>query len=283
MTRTVPIADVHCHLNPVKGIGVKSLAKKFKSSGGWYLGVVALSPSHMELELSLKGYERAFQILIDSCRELSRVGLKYRLHLGFHPAEVDKLMNLGLSAERTLKLGLEVIDLVCSMVKRGVVHGIGEVGVQHYKTSKERVMIAEEIMKYSLMKAKDLEVPVHLHLDQSLTTVMRVKRIATEVECDFKKIVIHHVALELLERVLELGFSTTIVGRINNLTVACRKGLVTLVESDYLDDPRRPGAVIVPWSICRNWNKLLNREICNEEFAYKVNVEEVEKLYGICP
>lgn len=283
LTYTTPIADAHCHLNPIKGVGIEFLAKKFKNFGGWYLGVIALSPSYMEFELSLKGYEKAFQVLIDSCRKLSQVGLKYSLHLGFHPAEVDKLMNLGLKAEQVLELGFKVIDLVCLMIKRGVAHGIGEVGVQHYKTSKERIMIAEGIMKYSLMRARDLEVPIHLHLDQSMTTIMRVKRIATKVGCDFKRIVIHHVALELLEKTLELGFSTTIVGKSSNLITACRKGLVTLVESDYLDDPRRPGAVMVPWSLCRNWNKLLNKGLCDEEFVYKVNVEEIEKLYRVCP
>jgi len=283
LTSIIPIADAHCHLNPLKGIGIKSLGRKFKDRGGWYLGIVSLSPSHLGLESSLDGYRKTFSITAEFCRELNQVEVKYRIHLGFHPAEVDKLMNLGFSAKQTLELGLKVIDMACSMIERGIAHGLGEVGIQHYKTSKERLRIAEEIMKYSLMRAKDLKVPIHLHLDQNIMTITKVKKLATEIGCHLRNIVIHHVTLELLEKTLELGFSTTIVGKIGNLTAVCERNLVTLVESDYLDDPKRPGAVIVPWSICRSWRKLLSRGICDEEFAYKVNVDEITRLYKISP
>mgnify|MGYP000070605133 CR=1 FL=1 len=280
---TIPIADAHCHLNPIKGIGVKTLGTKFKSQGGWYLGIVSLSPSHLGYELSLRGYEKTFQTIVKSCRELKSLGLKYCIHLGFHPAEVDKLMNSGLNAKQTLELGLRVINLACSMIERGEAHGIGEVGIQHYKTSEERVRIAEEIMKYSLIKARDLKVPIHLHLDQNPSTLMKVKNIVVEMGYDAEKIVIHHITPELLEKALKLNFSTTIVGKTNNLIFICRRNLVTLIESDYLDDPKRPGAVIVPWSICRNWRKLLNKGVCDEEFIYRINVEEIERLYGVHP
>jgi len=283
MAELPPVADAHCHLNPAKGLGPKLVGKRFREEGGWYLGVVCLSPTHMGLELSLEGYERAFRALAESCRALGEVGVKYRLHLGFHPAEVDKLAELGLSLSEVVELGRRVIDLACSMIREDVAHGLGEVGVQHYETAPERVEAALEVTRYAIARASELGVPVHLHLNQRPSTVATVRRIAVEEGCDLSRLVVHHASLEVLPVALSSGFSATVVGKVGNLAEACRRGLLALAESDYLDDPRRPGAVMVPWSLPRSWRRALRRGFCSEEHAYRANIDEVARLYGVAP
>jgi len=51
----------------------------------------------------------------------------------------------------------------------------------------------------------------------------------------------------------------TIVGRKSEINEALNhhNDVNILIESYYLDDPKRPGAVITPWSIPRNWVKII--------------------------
>jgi TatD-related deoxyribonuclease len=53
------------------------------------------------------------------------------------------------------------------------------------------------------------------------------------------------------------------------------------LESDYIDDPRRPGAVIPPATIAKKTKKLLAEGVMTEEQAIKIHKENAEKVYGI--
>jgi Predicted metal-dependent hydrolase (urease superfamily) len=53
------------------------------------------------------------------------------------------------------------------------------------------------------------------------------------------------------------------------------------METDYLDDLTRPGAVMGPRTVPRRTRKLINSGLITEEDAYQIHVERVEKLYGV--
>nr|WP_243687842.1 hypothetical protein [Methanobacterium formicicum] len=53
------------------------------------------------------------------------------------------------------------------------------------------------------------------------------------------------------------------------------------METDYLDDRTRPGAVMGPRTVPRRTRKLINAGLITEEDAYQIHVERVEKLYSV--
>jgi len=276
------VSDAHSHINPVKGLGPKKVGEKFKQKGGWFIVLVSLPPYHFDFtEASLESYEKSFKLMIEACEVYKSLGLKCALHLGFHPAEVDHYHRNGLSYGEILDLGYKVIDLVAKLVEEGKAHGFGEVGRQHYPTEKKAIEVAESIMRYSIEKARDLNVPVHLHLEQGCSkTVEEIHQIVKMVNAKPEKIVFHHWDPTCLKPVIEKGYWATVTAKKELLKQALKITKHFLTESDYLDDPKRPGAVIVPWSIPKTWRKLLSKGVCNEKDVQQISVENIQKIYG---
>jgi len=55
-----------------------------------------------------------------------------------------------------------------------------------------------------------------------------------------------------------------------------------LIESDFIDDPKRPGAVMYPWDIRKEVEKALSRGGF-EEVLKKYLVDNVVSLYEVSP
>jgi len=279
------IADAHCHINPKRGIGISTIAKRFKNAGGWYLGIVALSPRHLGInEFSIKAYEKCFRITSDYCRELNEIGIKYTIHAGFHPAEVDYWYKRGKSLNAIKSLGYSVLELVRKLILEGVVDGIGEVGRQHYPTMNCSLRTAESILLYSLEIAKELKVPVHIHMEQGgKDSIEFLNSLVNSLGISKDRVILHHATVEEVRFAIEHGIMTTVLGRYTHLREVIELEPKYLVESDYLDDPRRPGAVIVPWAIAKSWRRLLNEGYVDIDYVFRINVDNIYRLYGIQP
>ncbi|MEM4195814.1 MAG: deoxyribonuclease, partial [Methanothermobacter sp.] len=59
------------------------------------------------------------------------------------------------------------------------------------------------------------------------------------------------------------------------------KGSGFLMETDYLDDNSRPGAVLGPKTVPRRTIEFLNKGIFTEEDAYRIHQETFERVYGL--
>ena len=53
------------------------------------------------------------------------------------------------------------------------------------------------------------------------------------------------------------------------------------MESDYMDENSRPGAVVGPKSVPRHTNQLLAAGIITEDDCHRIHGETVEKVYGV--
>lgn len=273
-------ADAHSHVNPIYGLGPEKIARRFKDSGGWFIALISLPPWSYGLEPSgIEAYDESFRLVINAGNKYKQLGLKVAIHLGYHPSEVDYLVKYGLKPYDIKNLGFRIIDLIANYVREGYVHGLGEFGRQHYPTNPENIRIAEDITKYAVQKARDLNVSIHLHLDQSFNALDFVFRIAREAGMDLSKIVIHHLNPELARNAENLGLSYTVVGKVETLKMIINNSFKYLVESDYLDDPKRPGAVIPPWTIPKTWRKLLAEGLCDVSYVQTINVDNVVALY----
>jgi len=279
----VPVADAHTHSNPVKGLGMSKIAPKFKEAGGWFLALVGLSPWHYDLEPTLDGYEKTLKKTLEEARRARESGLKVKTLFGFHPADVDKLAG-SMEPEKVLEFGLKVLDIVEKYLKEGLLDGIGEVGRQHYKTNPVSVVISELIMNSAIERAKDYGAVVHLHLEQGgKVTAIDIKKRVESLSAPPHKVVVHHARGKSLAAAVEEGLVATVPGVKGSLERAISLPPNYMVESDHIDDPKRPGVVVYPWEMAKNQLELLREGKVDEEYLWKLNVDNVVKVFGVTP
>lgn len=289
MTVKIPVADAHTHTNPVHGLGAERIAERFRSAGGWFMAIVALAPWAYEIEFNgIESYEKVVEdILIRECKAASDAGLQVACLAGFHPADVDKIIDkYRWDPSRVLDLGLRVVERMAEYCKDGVLDGIGEVGRQHYKTRAERAVISNMILEHALEYARDYGCLVHMHLEQAgRVTVDLVDRIAERIGLRGNarvKTVFHHAKPGIAVEAVRRGYSATIPGTPKLLdNVLGRFDPVFMLESDHIDDPMRPGIVVYPWVMAEHIQKLAIR--MSEDYLYKINVDNIVKVYGVQP
>lgn len=283
----IPVADSHAHVNPVKGLGAREVAKRFKSSGGWFIALVSLPPTAYGLEgSSVEVYVKAALIHSNECKEAREAGLKVYCLAGFHPAEVDKLIDRnGLKPLEVLELGLKVLEELSKLVDKGEIDGIGEVGRQHYKTSSERVLVANMILEKAMEISRDKDIIVHMHLEQAgEATVELVDVMARRLNARMERLVFHHAEPRVAVEAGRRGYPASIPGIPKLLEHVLENIEPTYtVESDYLDDPKRPGAVIYPWDMASHITKIAAKSKSVEERIYKINVDNIAKTYNVEP
>ncbi|MCD6324192.1 MAG: TatD family hydrolase, partial [Desulfurococcales archaeon] len=169
----------------------------------------------------------------------------------------------------------------------GLIDGYGEFGRPHYKALPESVVVNELVTIKVLEIMKDLGGVIHLHLEQA--GEVTVQSVASLCGCaDLPEslrgnVVLHHSTVGMGEAAERLGFSYTLTGRFELLREAFSKGLKGFIpESDFVDDPSRPGVVMYPWEISAEVKKLLDAGV-GEDLIYKVMVDNVVTLYGVEP
>ena len=286
----IPIADSHSHSNPARGLGAGAIASKFREENVWFMALLSLPPWSYGLEFEgLESYRRVIDLHVGECRRAAASGIRVSCFSGFHPADVDKLIDrYRLRPEKVLGMAREVIGLLRRYCREGLLDGIGEVGRQHYKTRPERVSLAEVVMVESVEAARDEGCLVQLHLEQSgEATVYTVDYLlGMKGLRGYRGVIFHHATTAVALNAWKRGYTPTIPG----IPELLKHAYTTLdpfflVESDFIDDPKRPGAVMYPWLIRESVSSVLkeSRSPDLEERVYKTMIDNVVRVFGVEP
>jgi len=73
----------------------------------------------------------------------------------------------------------------------------------------------------------------------------------------------------------------SVIASRDNVAKALEEGKRFLMESDYIDDLQRPGAVVGPRSVPKVCLKLLNAGLLEEEDLWRIHQDNLEEAYGI--
>ncbi|NPA04747.1 MAG: hydrolase TatD [Crenarchaeota archaeon] len=277
-------ADAHAHSNPVTGMGARRIARKFRSVGGWFMAIVSLPPWHYGLGGSLEDHLKAVDITIRECREAREEGLTVSCLAGFHPAEVDSLVSQGMQPGEVARLADKVIDYIAKKCREGLLDGIGEVGRPHYKTMPERVAVAEYVMLRAFEEARDNDLLIHLHLENAgEATVLTIDKLARITGVKPSQLVFHHASRRVAAEATLRGYWATLPGK-ERLLEAVLPGITgegVMIESDFIDDPKRPCVSSCPWQVVEAEKKLLEKGVVGEELLYRLNVDNIVKAYHV--
>ncbi|WP_367834248.1 hypothetical protein [Vulcanisaeta sp. JCM 16159] len=92
----------------------------------------------------------------------------------------------------------------------------------------------------------------------------------------------HHAEPVTIDMASNDGIMPSIpMGRRGEFEEAVKHGPRFVVESDFIDDPKRPGAVIPPWTLIRKLRSYLINGFINEEFLHTLCVDNINKVYGV--
>lgn len=275
----IPITDNHIHVDHINGIGPVKVAKQFYNAGGRVM-IIPNKPSWTNGKIF--EFEKAMDLVISYCEEINQNSdVKAFPIVGVHPAEFSKLIESGKSIEDSYKIVKKALDYGKKLVEDKKAVAIGEIGRPHYKVSEEEMTYQNKILKYGLSLAKEIDCPVQLHTESATEEQFKeFASIADEIKFNKKKL-IKHFSGPYITKEENFGLTPSVMSGKNNIQEAISKGDNFLMETDYLDDLSRPGAVLGPKTVPKRTLDFLNKGIFTEEDAFKIHKDNVESIYEI--
>ncbi|MBS3816655.1 MAG: TatD family hydrolase [Candidatus Thermoplasmatota archaeon] len=273
-----PILDNHIHLQE-QGQNVESV-KKFERAGGTHL-IVSHLPYHDLRNWEKDGYEPIYERTIRLAEKSEKeTSVEVFTTLGPYPVDlVDLEEKVGL--ERGEKILKEGMDLAAEYVKEGKAIALGEIGRPHFDVPEEVKEASDRIMKYGMELASDIDCPVVLHTESTDPRVCKeLGEFADKVGLDREKVVKHYSPPLVLEEENH-GLFPSILANEDNIKDAISKGDRFLLETDFLDDPERPGAVLGIKNVPKKTRNLYEEGVLTEDDIWKIHKENPEEIYGI--
>ena len=129
--------------------------------------------------------------------------------------------------------------------------------------------------------AKDAGCPVQLHTETAGSEqFLEFAKMADEVKLQRNKVIKHFSGAYVLE-IENHGLTPSLISTKDVIKEGLKKGNNFLMETDYLDDKTRPGAVLGPKTVPRRTLELIRQGLLDESDAYKIHVTNVENVYSV--
>lgn len=288
---TGPIIDNHFHLN--RNGRYLSAAEDFMNAGG--TGIILVHcPNFQSPPTIPKEHRDAYSDTILMAEEVrEKIGIDVRVVLGPHPAAFahqfeswfDEHGEKG--AQRAIENYNDSIDIALEFFHEGKSVAIGEVGRPHWDTSEEVFDLSNQLLEETMRLSKTEQVPLQLHMEENGNqTYSDLEAMAERVGLNPSNLVRHFAPADV---------STSMVGKITPSVNLGKDTIQTLIETcklshhgfmletDYMDDPRRPGAVLGPKTVPKRTQQLasLSEEYSlDEDMFFTMHQELPNTIYG---
>ena len=237
----LPAYDNHLHLSP-SGRNIDAL-KEFKAAGGTGLTLVTLPYAEVVIREG-SDFMRSFEItlsLAEKAREAT--GLKVNVAVGPYPVLLIPLAErYGLeNAEKMLMKGMED---AASLVADGKANCLGEIGRPHFPVDDPKIMeSSNRILLRGMELAHEVDCPVIIHCESESYTDKSLSDMAKEAGLDPGKVVKHSSPPWVTPEETH-GVMPSIPASRSLIREALSKGRDFMVETDYIDDPTKPTAMM---------------------------------------
>jgi TatD-related deoxyribonuclease len=265
-----PVTDDHIHIDPVNGRGLEA-AKDFFRAGGTHLFLVSKPSWSLDVHPSCGAdYARVFDETLRVADMVRETGPEVFPVLGVHPAEIRRLAErMSLTEATTLmKAGL---DCAAAFVREGKAVALKS-GRPHYEVSPELLTASNEVLAYALHLAADCSCALQIHAETG--PCADVVEMAKAAHMPVERVVKHYGSPDT-------PLHPSLIARHEALPQLLRDHRRFTMESDYMDENSRPGAVIGPKSVPRYTNQLIAAGKMTVENCFFVHAETVERVYGV--
>ena len=254
-----PIWDTHLHLDlEARGL---SAAQDFSNAGGTHICLVHKPSFPSKLPQSIEQVDQAYRKTLDLAAMVrERIEIDVRVILGPHPVVWEKQIHT-LGMERSSQLHLDSVELALNYCAEGKAVALGEVGRPHYQVTEEIWSAANTQLETVMRMASQAGFPIQLHVeDNGAETNAELAEICDRSGLS-RKNAVHHYASADVSQSFTHGLSSSVSmgkGSIFDLMNTFDKCASTwTMETDYLDDPNRPGAVLGPKTVPKRTQQLV--------------------------
>ena len=268
-----PVLDNHLHLDPERGRGMEAVDEFARLDGthllivnqpSWKLGVESTDPEEFR-----PVFETTIEIVEEATDHLP--GRAWPI-LGAHPSLISRLVDeRGCSPAEARDCMQAVLDIAAEYVREGRALGLKS-GRPHYEVSDEVWTASNDVMKHAFKLGAELDCAVQLHTEAS-EDLTELAEWAADRGLPAHKVVKHYAGSRLA------GPTPSVMSNKDWIETAAEAGEPFLMETDFIDDPDRPGAVLGPKTVPRRVRWL--REQGYDEAIRTAHVETPQRVYGI--
>jgi len=267
---TFPVLDDHIHIDPRNGRGIEAI-KDFKRSGGTHICLVTKPSWSLGVHpASGDDFTAVFDETLEIARQIEEAGITVFPLLGVHPAEITVLMP-RLSLEEARDVMKDGLSCAARYVEEGKAVGLKS-GRPHYEASPEIMVASNEVLSHALTLSGELGCALQIHAETGpCTDILEMVRAA---RMDPSRVVKHFGTPDT-------PLLPSLVAKHESIPDLCRSHRAFTMESDYMDENSRPGAVIGPKSVPRFTNNLLTSGMITSDDVHRIHVETPERVYQI--
>jgi TatD-related deoxyribonuclease len=265
-----PITDDHIHFDPVNGRGIEA-AKDFLRAGGTHIFLVS-KPSWSLSVHPTRGadYQKVFDETLRVAEMVKGIGLGVHTILGVHPAEISRLTE-RMSMEQAVMVMKGGLDCAARYVQEGKAVALKS-GRPHYEVDPEILSASNDVLTHALDLAAECTCALQIHAETGPCT--DVVEMAQRSKMPVERVVKHYGSPDT-------PLHPSLIAKHEAISQLAREKRPFTMESDYMDENSRPGAVIGPKSVPRYTNMLLKNGLITEDDCFRIHAETIEKVYGI--
>ncbi len=268
-----PVLDDHLHLDPRHGQGIEAV-EAFARLGGthllvvnkpsWLLGVEPDDPDDFRAV-----FEETIEAVADATDVLP--GRAWPV-LGVHPGLITRLVDeRGFSPAAARDLMAGGIAVASEYVADGRALALKS-GRPHYDVSDAVWEASNAVTRTAFERAAEVGCAVQLHTEAS-EDLTALAEAAEAVGLDRGQVVKHYAAGRLE------GPVPSVMSNRDRLERAAESGDPFLMETDFVDDPDRPGMVLGPKTVPRRVRWLLAEGY--DDAVRRAHVETPAAVYGV--
>ena len=272
------VFDNHIHLRAsFKGV---EAAKLFERAGGTAM-LLTHSPYAEAPVTRADDYEKAYGLTLEMAQAVrAATDLQVFVALGPYPVEFIHLRET-LGHESAMESMKRAIDLAATHIREGRAVAFGEIGRPHFPVGVEIIRACNDIVLYAMAQAKSLGSAVVLHTeDPTPATFAEFAAMAAQARLEPRYVVKHH-STPLTRPEDNSGLVPSILAKEELAAQALKGGARFLLETDYIDDPDRPGAVLGPATVPKKTRAWLEKGLLTEEQAWSIHHDMPERTYRI--
>ena len=274
----VPILDNHVHLEPVRGRNVEAV-KDFAAQGGTHI-IVSHLPYEETPVRSADDFRKSFQVTITTVdRVNAETQVKAFATVGPYPVELLQLAEIhGLA--RAKEIMIEGMEIAAELVRDGNALAIGEVGRPHFDVPPDVLQVSNDILLHGMKLAREADCAIVLHTESATPDGMKgLAEMADRAGLDRGRVVKHYCG-PLVRQDENFGLMPSVLASRDNVEAALSKGLRFMMETDFLDDPERPGAVLAITTVPKRTNQLIQKKQLRLDDAYQIHYDNARMTYG---
>jgi TatD-related deoxyribonuclease len=265
-----PVTDDHIHIDPVNGRGLEA-AKDFQRSGGTHLFLVSKPTSSFGiLPRSGEDFADVFGRTVSVAESIRTLGIGVFVILGVHPAEINRLAGVC-GVEEAAGIMEGGLSVAADYVRDGRAVALKS-GRPHYDVPPDVLDASNRILSHAFFLAAELGCAVQVHAESGPCTDML--ELAGQAGLESYRVVKHYATPDT-------PLTPSMIATHPDIPLMASAKRPFTMESDYMDENSRPGAVLGPKSVPRATLRMVSAGLLSEDDAYRIHKETPERVYGV--